>query len=131
MVPITITDVGGNFCCFENYWYIKELKLVCNCFSHAAGYVLSPPLREDTTTPAYLMQLLADGQLDCTGTDNCTFNSKQKAKGINDFTKIPNGVNGLEDRMSVIWENGVVTGKMTKERFVAVTSTTAAKIFNF
>ena len=101
------------------------------CWRHAAGYVLSPPLREDVTTPDYLMQLLADGSLQTTGTDNCTFNSVQKAMGKDDFTKIPNGVNGLEDRMSVIWERGVHNGVMSKERFVEVTSTAAAKIFNF
>lgn len=113
-------------------------SLACNgthywnkCWRHAAAYVLSPPLREDESTPDYLMDKLADGGLDLTGTDNCTFNAKQKAKGINDFTQIPNGVNGLEDRMSVIWERGVHTGKMSPERFVSVTSTTAAKIFNF
>jgi len=112
-------------------------SLACNgshyyhhCWRHAAAYVLSPPLREDVTTPDYLMRLLASGDLQCTGTDNCTFNSAQKAMGINDFTKIPNGVNGLEDRMSVIWERGVHTGIMTPERFVGATSTTAARIFN-
>jgi len=116
--------IAASLACDGTHYYHR-------CWRHAAAYVLSPPLREDTTTPDYLMQLLANGDLDCTGTDNCTFNSKQKARGINDFTKIPNGVNGLEDRMSVIWENGVASGKMTKERFVEVTSTTAAKIFNF
>lgn len=97
---------------------------------HAAAYVMSPPLRLDDQTPRYLMDMLNCGMLDLTGTDNCTFNANQKALGKDDFRKIPNGVNGIEDRMSVIWEKGVQAGRMTPERFVAVTSTTAARIFN-
>ena len=58
------------------------------------------------------------------GMDNCTFKTEEKALGKDD------GVNGVEDRMSVVWEKGVTQGKLTPSQFVAATSANAAKIFN-
>ncbi|EFP04158.1 hypothetical protein CRE_07886 [Caenorhabditis remanei] len=97
---------------------------------HAARYVMSPPLSRDPTTPNALMKLLAAGELHLTATDNCTFDCHQKSLGKDDFTKIPNGVNGVEDRMSVVWDKGVHAGIIDPMKFVSVTSTMAAKIFN-
>ena len=52
------------------------------CWRHSAGHVMSPPLRDDPSTPGYLMDLLANNDLECTGTDHCVFNTNQKALGI-------------------------------------------------
>ncbi|KAK7099086.1 hypothetical protein V1264_003277 [Littorina saxatilis] len=100
------------------------------CWRHAAGHVMGPPLRPDPSTPGYLMDLLANNDLQLAGSDNNTHNADQKALGKDDFRLIPHGVNGVEDRMSVLWEKGVRAGKMDACRFVAATSTTAAKIYN-
>ncbi|HET7843403.1 MAG TPA: amidohydrolase family protein, partial [Xanthomonadales bacterium] len=75
-------------------------------------------------------QGLQAGHLHTTATDHCAFCAPQKAAGKNDFTKIPNGCAGIEDRMSVLWHYGVGTGRLTPSEFVRVTSTNAAQIFN-
>lgn len=69
-------------------------------------------------------------ELQVIGSDNCAFYAKQKEKGKDDFSKVPSGINGAEDRMSVSWEKGVHSGIFDPCRFVALTSTNAAKIFN-
>ena len=98
-------------------------------FDFAAGHVMSPPFRSREHQKA-LWQGLQGGNLHTTATDHCTFCAEQKAAGRNDFTKIPNGCGGVEDRMAVIWDEGVNSGRLTPSEFVRVTSANAAQIFN-
>ena len=98
-------------------------------FAFAAGHVMSPPFRPKEHQEA-LWHGLQAGHLHTTATDHCAFCAPQKAAGKNDFTKIPNGCAGIEDRMSVLWHYGVGTGRLTPSEFVRVTSTNAAQIFN-
>ncbi len=95
----------------------------------AAAHVMSPPFRAKHHQDA-LWGALAAGHLHTTATDHCAFCGDQKGMGRNDFSKIPNGCAGVEDRMSVIWDAGVNTGRLTANEFVRVTSTNAAQIFN-
>jgi dihydropyrimidinase len=98
-------------------------------WADAARYVMSPPFRPEGN-PDALWQGLQAGVLQTTATDHCTFCIDQKSMGKNDFSKIPNGCNGVEDRMSILWHHGVSSGKLTENEYVSVTSTNAAKIFN-
>ncbi len=98
-------------------------------FAQAAAYVMSPPFRPKGHQEA-LWRGLQSGQLHTTATDHCVFCAPQKAAGKSDFTKIPNGCGGIEERLAVIWDAGVNTGRLTPSEFVAVTSANAAKLFN-
>jgi dihydropyrimidinase len=98
-------------------------------FATAAAHVMSPPFRPKEHQ-AHLWRALQAGILQTTATDHCCFCAPQKAMGRGDFTKIPNGTGGVEDRMQVLWHHGVNSGRLTPNEFVAVTSANAAKIFN-
>jgi dihydropyrimidinase len=97
-------------------------------WDHAARRVMSPPFRNKAHQDS-LWAGLSSGSLSVVATDHCAFTTAQKRSGVGDFTKIPNGTGGLEDRMPMLWTYGVVTGRITMNEFVAVTSTNAAKIF--
>jgi dihydropyrimidinase len=94
-----------------------------------AKYVMSPPLRPKETQER-LWRGLAFNDLQAISTDHCPFCMKeQKTLGKNDFSKIPNGAPGIETRMSLVYDGGVRTGRISLNRFVELTSTSPAKIF--
>jgi dihydropyrimidinase len=94
-----------------------------------AKYVMSPPLRARETQDR-LWRGLAFHDLQAISTDHCPFCMKeQKVMGEGDFSKIPNGAPGIETRMSLVYDGGVRTGRLSLNRFVELTSTSPAKIF--
>jgi dihydropyrimidinase len=95
----------------------------------AATRVMSPPFRSREHQEA-LWAGLVSGQLQVTATDHCTFTLEQKRMGLDNFTKIPNGTGGIEERLKILWHFGVGGGRLTPSEFVAVTSTNCAKVFN-
>jgi dihydropyrimidinase len=108
-----------------------------------AKWICSPPMRTKADN-ARLWEGLADGTIQTIGTDHCPFffdgtrpilyegqeiAIPGKELGWDDFTKIPNGLPGVQDRLPVLWTTGVGSGKLTAQQFVALTSTNPAKIF--
>jgi dihydropyrimidinase len=94
-----------------------------------AKFVCSPPLRPKDHWPELWSGLVKD-DLQVVSTDHCPFDFHgQKDLGKGDFRKIPNGLPGVEDRVDLLHDGGVVAGKLTKERWVEVISTAPARLF--
>lgn len=95
----------------------------------SAKYVLSPPLRKQTDLEC-LWKALEENGIDTIGTDHCSFHfAGQKERGRNDFSRIPNGIPGVEHRPVLMYTYGVTKNKITKEQLCATLSTNAAKLF--
>ena len=91
-------------------------------------HVMSPPLR-DRRHQKVLWDALAAGLIDTVGTDHCPFDTAQKLLGSEAFTQIPNGIPGIEERVSLLYTYGVKRGTLGLHRFVDAASTRAAKLF--
>ena len=94
-----------------------------------AKYVLTPPLR-DKGHQEELWKGLRRNDLQVVSTDHCAFRfSDQKTLGANDFSKIPNGGPGIENRLSLLYTHGVASGLMDLNRLVELFSTNPARLF--
>lgn len=91
-------------------------------------HVMSPPLR-DKRNLAALWAALSSGVIDTVGTDHCPFDISQKMLGKDDFTQIPNGIPGIEERVNLMYTYGVKHGSLDLHRFVDALSTRAARLF--
>jgi len=97
---------------------------------NGAKFVCSPPLREKNPNWDELWNGLRTNDLQIVSTDHCPFDFHgQKDLGLGDFRKIPNGLPGVEDRVDLVFNGGVVGGRISKERWVEIVSTTPAKMF--
>ncbi len=130
--------VMGETCPPYLFFTIDELRR-----PDGAKWICSPPVRTEADN-ARLWEGVEQGIIQTMGTDHCPFfydGTKPilyegelvaipgKELGAGDFTKIPNGLPGVQDRLPVLWTEGVVKGRITPNQFVALTSTNPAKIF--
>jgi dihydropyrimidinase len=91
-------------------------------------HVMSPPLRAKHNQ-AVLWNALAGGSIDTVGTDHCPFDIEQKVLGKDSFVNIPNGIPGMEERVNLLYTQGVNRGRLDLHRFVDAASTRPAKLF--
>lgn len=130
--------VMGETCPQYLFFTVDDLRR-----TDGAKWICSPPMRTKVDNER-LWEGVEEGIIQVIGTDHCPFffdgtqsinyegkeiSISGKELGIDDFTKIPNGLPGVGDRLPILWTTGVGTGRITSNQFVAITSTNPAKIF--
>lgn len=91
------------------------------------NWCMSPPLRQQSDRDA-MWEAVANGLIDIVSTDDVAFDAESKARGKQSFDLIPNGIPGAEARLSLMWSEGVLKGRISAERLVAVCATNAARL---
>jgi dihydropyrimidinase len=118
-------DVTGETCVQYLTTSIDDLRKpgIAGC-----RYICSPPLR-DARNHEPLWAMLRRGVLESVSTDHCSFTDAQKARGIDDFALVPNGLPMIQHRLAKLWDEGVRTGRLTPSQLVDRCSTTIARRF--
>lgn len=119
-VPIHVESVLPHFLLDKSYAEREGVE--------GMKHVMSPPLR-DRRNLAALWAALNTGAIDTVGTDHCPFDISQKFLGKDNFTQIPNGIPGIEERVNLMYTYGVKRGSLDLHRFVDALSTRAARLF--
>jgi dihydropyrimidinase len=112
--------------CFQ--YLINDIGDLARPGVEGCRYICSPPLR-DAANHEPLWNYLKRGVLESVSTDHCPFTDEQKARGLENFSLVPNGLALIQYRLAKLWDEGVKTGRLTRSELVARTSTTIAKRF--
>ena len=109
------------------YLILTEAEYEKNGNAEGVKYIMAPPLREDHDREA-LWAAMADGTCQTVGTDHCPFCYAEKLEGLDDFAKAPGGAPGVQERISLLFTEGLLTGRLTLRQFTDLISSNAAKI---
>lgn len=118
-------DVSGETC---TQYLVNTIDDLRRPGVEGCRYICSPPLR-DGVNHAPLWTYVRRGVLESVSTDHCPFTDEQKARGLEDFSLVPNGLPAIQHRLAKLWDEGVVAGRLTPSQLVDRTSTTPARRF--
>lgn len=109
------------------YLMLTEDKYQAGSREEGLKYIMAPPLRKEADNEA-LWQSLSDGTCQTIGTDHCPFLLKEKLEGMGDFSLAPGGAGGVQERIPLLFSEGVLKGRISVEQLAKLTSTNVARI---